>query len=288
MKEEFALKNIWKKNKNRKRLTQIFPFLLPLRQWQRKKLFYLEMFLDGNHYTKERQKNLLPYTVFETSSLMLNENSGFDMQYQINKVHNLKLAAKTINKVIIAPNDTFSFWQLVRWADRYEKYKDGLNLVDGKIIGSYGGGLCQLSNMLFWMFLHTPLTVIERHGHAVESFPSTTEDLPCGTDATISEGWLDLKVRNDTDNVFQIELSFDDRFMHGRILSQTPICTDYKVFNSNVFYVKREERNYQIATVCRFETDRVTGTQSEKELYINKCEIAYALPAETNTDERGE
>ena len=114
---------------SRKRLTQVFPFLLPLRKWQRKKLFYLKMQLDGRRYAKKKSDQLLPNVVFETSSLMLNENSGFDMKYQINKIHNLKLAAKTINKVIIEPNETFSFWQLVRWADHHEKYKDGLNLV---------------------------------------------------------------------------------------------------------------------------------------------------------------
>lgn len=140
-KEEFALKNIWKKSNDRKRLTQIFPFLLPLRKWQRKKLFYLEMLLDGNRYAREKSETLLPNVVFETASLMLNEKSGFDMKYQTGKVHNLKLAAKTIDKVVIAPNEVFSFWQLVRRADRQEKYKEGLNLVDGKIIGSYGGGL---------------------------------------------------------------------------------------------------------------------------------------------------
>ena len=83
---------------SRKRLTQVFPFLLPLRKWQRKKLFYLKMQLDGRRYAKKKSDQLLPNVVFETSSLMLNENSGFDMKYQINKVHNLKLAAKTINK----------------------------------------------------------------------------------------------------------------------------------------------------------------------------------------------
>lgn len=87
------------------------------------------MLIDGNKYAKNKSEALLPNTVFETSSLMLNENSGFDMKYQINKVHNLKLAARTINKVIIEPNETFSFWQLIRWADHHEKYKDGLNLV---------------------------------------------------------------------------------------------------------------------------------------------------------------
>ena len=69
----------------RKRLTQVFPFLLPIRKWQRKKLFYLEMLIDGNKYAKNKSEALLPNTVFETSSLMLNENSGFDMKYQINK-----------------------------------------------------------------------------------------------------------------------------------------------------------------------------------------------------------
>lgn len=61
---------------------------------------------------QNKSEALLPNTVFETSSLMMNENSGFDMKYQINKVHNLKLAARTINKVIIEPNETFSFGSL--------------------------------------------------------------------------------------------------------------------------------------------------------------------------------
>ena len=65
----------------------------------------------------------MPNTVFETSSLMMNENSGFDMKYQINKVHNLKLAARTINKVIIEPNETFSFWpEVYGGPDHHEKY----------------------------------------------------------------------------------------------------------------------------------------------------------------------
>ncbi|MCH5255351.1 MAG: VanW family protein, partial [Lachnospiraceae bacterium] len=149
----------------RKSLTQRFPFLLPLRKWQRKKCFYLKMHFDKNKYAKERAAELLPYAVYDSSSLLLNESSGFDMKYQVNKVHNLKLAAKTLDGILILPGETFSFWQLVRWADRQEPYKDGLVSVNGKITGSYGGGLCQLSNLLFWLFLHTPMTILERHGH---------------------------------------------------------------------------------------------------------------------------
>lgn len=268
----------------RKRLTQIFPFLIPFRKWQRKKFFYHEMRKDGCRYAKGISDQKLPNVIFETSILMLNENSGFDMEYQRNKVHNLKLAAKTINRVVIEQGETFSFWQLVRRADRQEKYKAGLNLVNGKIVASYGGGLCMLSDMLFWMFLHTPLTVVERHGHAVKAFPETNENLPCGVDATVSEGWLDLKVRNETGNTFQIEVSFDEKYMYGRILSRNAVRRAYSIFNPSVSYRKQGKRIYQTAPVWRRETDKNTGRQMERELYINRCEITYKLPKGTKIE----
>lgn len=270
---------------SRKRVTQVFPALAPLRKWQRKKLFYLKMRLDGNTYAKSRAEAPLPYPVFETSSLLVNANSGYDMKFQYNKVHNLKLAAKTIHNILLKPNETFSFCQCVRFADRNEPYRDGLTLVNGKIAGSYGGGLCQLSGMLFWMFLHTPLTIIERHGHDVEALPPADENLPRGIDATVNEGWLDLKARNETDNTFQIEISFDSGFMYGRILSQRPVETAYTVYNSSVSYLRHSGKVYQLSSVCRLETDKRTSGKTEKHLYRNRCEIAYKLPENIDVEE---
>ena len=270
----------------RKRLTQLFPFLLPFREWQRQRLFYLKMRFDGNKYAKNRSKTPLPYTVFEASSLMVNANSGYDIKYQFNKVHNLRLAAGTMDKIIIGPGETFSFFQCVRFADRCEPYRDGLILVDGKIAGSYGGGLCQLSSMLFWLFLHTPLTVTERHGHAIECFPSTADDLPCGTDATINEGWLDLKVKNETDNTFQIIIDFDEEYLHGQIVSQKPVETEYTVYNSSVSYIRQNGKVYQLAGVCRTEIDKSSARKEERDLYRNRCEIAYQLPENIRVEER--
>lgn len=270
----------------RKRLTQLFPFLLPLRQWQRKKCCYLKMRLDKNHYADTISDELLPNKIFETSALMVNQSSGYDIQYQYNKVHNLKLAGKAINKVLIRPKETFSFYWLVRNADKKEPYKDGLNLVDGKIIGSYGRGLCQLSNLLFWCFLHTPLTIVERHGHAVESFPSTTEDLPKGTDATVSEGWCDLQVRNDTDNTFQIEVAFDESNIYGRIYTAEPVTKEYSIYNSSVTYVRQNGKIFQMAEVCRTETDTISGKTMKHLLYTNKCEITYLLPEGMEVQEK--
>lgn len=271
----------------RKRLTQAFPILLPARKWERKKMFYLKMKLDGNHYAKTISEEMFPNTVFEEMMLLINENSKFDIQYQINKVHNLKLAAKTVNKIIIKPNETFSFWQLVRYADSYEKYKDALNVVNGEIVGSYGGGLCQFSGMLYWLFLHTPLTIVERKGHSVEYFPSSDEEIVYGTDATVDEGWLDLKVRNDTDNIFQIEISFDEMFMYGRILSKNPVDEDYRVYNSKISYIEESGKLYQIASVCRSEKEIKSDKRVDKELYINQCEIAYDIKKDIKIERRG-
>ena len=136
----------------RKRLTETFPWLLPLRQYQRK-LF----------------------------------------QYQYNKVHNLKLAAAKVDGVIIKPGESFSLCYAIKDADRDEPYLEGLSLVNGKTAGEYGGGLCQLSNLLYWVFLHTPLTITERHGHGTESIPPVDPNELAGIDATIAEGWLRLR-----------------------------------------------------------------------------------------------
>ena len=77
--------------------------------------------MDGSKYANSKLEKQLPYTIYETSSLMLNENSGFDMKYQINKVHNLKLAAQTINHLVIEPNETFSFWKVAPFGITIEK-----------------------------------------------------------------------------------------------------------------------------------------------------------------------
>lgn len=272
---------------SRKRVTQIFPFLLPIRKWQRKKLFYLQMCLDKNRYARVTSNELLEFPVFDTSFLMLNENSGFDMKFQYNKIHNLRLASKRVDKIVIRSGETFSFWQLVRNADKYKPYKDGLNFVNGKIVTDYGGGLCLLSDMLFWLFLHTPMDVVERHSHSVLSFPPATDFLPCGTDATVNEGWLDLKVKNETENTFQIEIHFDEKYMYGCILSDKEIPCNYEVYNQSISYFRQGGRIYQSAVICRTMEDKHSHVKTDEELYCNQCEIAYSLPENTYVEERG-
>ena len=255
-----------------------FPFLAPLRRFLQVKWFYLRMRLDGNRYARGTAAPL-PEEVFSAGTLLLNENSGHDMAYQRNKVDNLRLAAATVDGIVIRPGETFSFWQLVRHADDKEPYKEGLCLINGEIVPVEGGGLCQLSNLLFWLFLHTPLTIVERHAHAVESFPLPPSDIPDGTDATVNEGWLDLKVRNDTPATYQIVLWFDDDNLNGAVRADREEGTRYEIVGEHLVYTRENGKLYQSCDIRRQGYDLRTGEMvSDTLLYHNRCQIGYDLP----------
>lgn len=212
---------------------------------------------------------------------MYNHETGFDMAYQENKVFNLKLAAKTLNNLVICPGETFSFWKSVRYADRDTPYKDGLVVADGKLQTSPGGGLCQMSNLLFWLFLHTPLTIIERHGHIIKDFPDPPSDAPIGVDAAISEGWLDLKVQNNTDSCFQIVISFDETNIHGSILTDIEPTTTFRITNDRPLYYQNKGRIFEEVDIIQTLVS-LSGKEcvSSKLLYRNCCEIGYQLPGD--------
>ncbi len=263
----------------RKRVTQIFPWLRPLRAKQRCLFFYTKMRFDGNRYAKQKEKECLPNLCFEAKSILINENTGFDRVYQENKVFNLKIVAKTMDGLIIKPGETFSFWRLARYAEKKEKYKEGLCSVDGKVVARRGGGLCQMSNLLFWMFLHTPLTVVERHAHAVREFPYQDEEIPEGTDATVSEGWLDLKVRNDTMRQYQIRFEFDADNIYLGIYCDEESMHQYDIYAKDISYFQQNQKVYQEAVICRKKKNLRRGIdEPEQRLYVNRTEIAYTLP----------
>ena len=260
------------------RVTQIFPWLLPLRRRQRVFCFYEKMRRDGNRYAKAKLDRALPYEVFSSTCPLYNAETGFDMRYQQNKVFNLKLAAARLEGVAIGPGETFSFWQLVRHADSVTPYKSALTELDGRLQTARGGGLCQLSNLLFWLFLHTPLTIVERHGHAKKDFPEPPSDAPLGVDATVYEGWLDLKVKNNTSHTYQLSVTFDGNYIEGAILCDSRKCGDYRIYNRFCEYVRRNGVIYQEADVTREWISCFSGKRVIKTLYKNSCIIDYPLP----------
>lgn len=272
----------------RKRLTQLFPFLLPLRRWQRTSCFYLGMRLDKNRYTNSFSQVILPYKVFETSCPLYNSKTGFDMVYQENKVFNLQLAAAKLHKLLIRPGETFSFWMAIRHADKHNPYKDGLTVRDGVLTTEYGGGMCHMSNVLFWMFLHTPLTILERHGHDIKDFPEPPSDAPMGVDATVSLGWIDLKLKNATEYTLQICISFDEECITGSVFCDKDMGCYYEIKNGDLIYYRENNTIYEQVDVWKNQISHTTDQKMNSDLvYQNVCEIRYNLPDYIKVRQKG-
>ena len=84
------------------------------------------------------------------------------MWMQENKIENLKIAIKQLDGIVIKPGQTFSYWRLIGKPTAKKGYLEGMVLNNGKVLSAIGGGLCQLSNLIFWITLHTPLSIVKR------------------------------------------------------------------------------------------------------------------------------
>jgi hypothetical protein len=62
------------------------------------------------------------------------------MEWQKNKVINLKLAVAKLDGLILHPGETFSYWKLIGKPTYRKGYREGMVLFLGRIGGDIGGG----------------------------------------------------------------------------------------------------------------------------------------------------
>ena len=125
-------------------------------------------------YTSKRQfasghgSEDYPNVCFQHKSLLKRNLTKEEEVYQENKIVNLRLAVEKLDGIIVYPQETLSYWKTIGKPSASKGYKKGIMLKDGTIVYGIGGGLCQLSNLLFWITIHTPLQVVERHRHGYD------------------------------------------------------------------------------------------------------------------------
>ncbi len=155
------------------------------------------------------------------------------MWYQHNKVINLRIALKQLNGLLLQPGETFSYWKTIGKPNRRKGYVEGMVLFYGTFKPGIGGGLCQLSNLLYWITLHTPLTVTERHRHSYDVFPDSNRTQPFGSGATCAYNYLDLQIRNDTSEPYQLHVYLSDDQLIGEWRAATRPLYRYEVFEKD-------------------------------------------------------
>ena len=166
---------------------------------------------------------------------LLRKLKDVDMYLQHNKIINLKIAVPKIHKVVLHPGEVFSFWKLIGKPTKLKGYKKGMVLKSGTVTARTGGGLCQLSNLIYWMTLHTPLTIKERHRHGFDVFPDSNRTQPFGSGATCFYNYGDLMIANNTGHIFQLTLNITEHDLEGAWLCNRPPDFKYEVYEKEHF-----------------------------------------------------
>lgn len=240
-------------------------------------LRFIKDLLRFNKFAEQKSDELLPVIIYKHNSLIRRKLGNVDMQLQENKAVNLSLAAPRVNKVIIEPGQIFSFWRLVGDLSFQKGYREGLTISLGKPSKGIGGGMCQFTNLIHWMILHTCMTVVEHHHHEqIDLFPDYNRQIPFGTGTSILYNYLDYRFKNTTDITYQLITYTTDEYLCGEIRADKRQELSYHIKCKNEFFSKEKDGVYRNGEVYRQVIDRKTGEHIREELLRrNHAKVAY-------------
>jgi vancomycin resistance protein VanW len=261
------------------RLTQRHPWLYPLAVRVHQVRRHVAWATSRTAWAGTRGTEPLPFRVYRHRSLLLRELEGAAMDLQHSKVTNLRLASARVDGVLIRPGETFSFNKVVGSCTRRKGYVDGMRLSNGRAFAGVGGGICQLANLLHWMFLHSALTVVERSEHSFDPFPDHQRVLPWGVGCSIVYNYVDLVVRNDTDTTFQLRTWVDERHLKGELRADRAPAYSYSVgARAEEFLRTPSGAVYRRNQIWRQVLDRASGAVLGEECLKRNCALVTYEP----------
>lgn len=201
--------NIEKEDSNKvveqkKSLSERYPIFYSMAVKKETVKRHIKNYKSNIKFATYKQDKALPNVVHQYSSYLIKEGKDIDPTLQYNKSFNIGLSASKINKVIIRPGETFSFWNLVGKIDKKRGYRDGRVIINNKVQAGLGGGLCNLANTLNLLIMHSPLEVTELHTHSDALSPDHGKRVPFGTGTSISYNYVDYRFKNTTNQNVQI------------------------------------------------------------------------------------
>jgi len=247
--------------KQKKLLSQRNPILYFLAVWTKRLKRMAEWYLGNKTYAHSRSDNKLPFRIKKHQSVLLKKLGESDMQLQVNKVTNLKIAVKNIDGILIRPGETFSFCKLVGLPTKRKGYLLGMELSFGEARAGIGGGICQISNLINWLVIHSPLTVTERYHHSFDPFPDEGRVLPFGSGATVFYNYRDYQFTNNTEHTFQINLWFSDKCLEGELRIDKELDYAYHVVEKEHQFLKIDGQYYRKNEIWR---DKILKFESGK------------------------
>ena len=264
----------------RKLFCEISPFTYRLSMEKEIMKRHLKDLFQKNRFAGKRTAETLPHVIFQHKSLIRRRLGNVDMQLQENKATNLALAVARIDGLLIRPGETFSIWKMIGRTTKRKGYKEGLTITKGQPAQGIGGGMCQLSNLIHWMVLHSDLTITEHHHHdGLDLFPDFNRQIPFGTGTSISYNYLDYRVKNETACTYQLRLRVEGEYLYGELLADAQQPHTFRIHAENEFFSREEGIVYRNGEVYRDVMDRAAGRCIESRLIrTNHAKVMYECP----------
>ena len=252
--------------KQRKLISQRHPILYFLAVWTRRLKRIAEWNFDNKKYSKTKSSEKLSNQKKKHQSVLLKKLGDNNEQLQLNKVTNLKIAVKQLDGIIIKPGETFSFCKLVGLPTKRKGYLLGMELSFGEARAGIGGGICQISNLIHWLVIHSPLTVTERYHHSFDPFPDDGRVLPFGSGATVFYNYRDYQFTNNTEHTFQINLWFSEKCLEGELRIDKELDYAYHVIEKEHQFLKIDGQFFRKNEIWRekilkFESGKIIDTE---------------------------
>lgn len=136
-----------------------------------------------------------------------------------NKIHNIQTILSKIQNFILKPGAEFSFWKLVGRPDEPNGFREAATFIHHKVSSAVGGGVCQLSGLLYNLALLLGCKILERHPHSIDAY-GEQRYVPLGRDATVAYPSKDLCFKNPHEFPLCLKLEVDRKQLQGWFLAE--------------------------------------------------------------------
>ena len=147
------------------------------------------------------------------TSLVVDFRSPFPTN-DTTRTNNLVVATKRINGTYVPPGGTFSLNGILGERTEDKGYADGTVIIDGRLTRGTGGGISQVSTVVYNMAYFAGVDFLEFSPHAffIPRYPE-------GREATVYWPTIDNKWKNDTPYGMLLQTWVEGGYVHGRVWS---------------------------------------------------------------------
>ncbi|MCX7992222.1 MAG: VanW family protein [Fimbriimonadales bacterium] len=133
--------------------------------------------------------------------------------YQVQRNHNIRLAAQALDGRVLLPGERLSYNQAVGKRTLKQGFRPAPVIIYGEKRLGIGGGICQVSSTLFNAALLGDLKIVRRANHSIP-----VDYVPLGRDATVTDTGIDFVIENSFDHPIALSTELGRSSLTIRVL----------------------------------------------------------------------